>query len=166
MLARRLTTVLPAMSLAEAIATTRLHRVAGLTGARTTLVTTHPCRAPHNTISDVGLMPPLGSCHESLPLRVGAPQKRYACLVLKLELLTSLWPPLSTSPTPAAGSHRPCARNGPSVTPSQAGFRMTTIAHDYGDERVSATAEGREVIRAASTREVCPTENLKRQCEI
>jgi magnesium chelatase family protein len=36
-LARRLTTILPAMSLAEAIETTRIHRVAGLTGARTTL---------------------------------------------------------------------------------------------------------------------------------
>jgi predicted ATPase with chaperone activity len=32
MLARRLTTILPAMTLAEAIETTRMHRVAGLTG--------------------------------------------------------------------------------------------------------------------------------------
>ena len=31
MLARRLTTILPAMTLAEAIETTRIHRVAGLT---------------------------------------------------------------------------------------------------------------------------------------
>jgi magnesium chelatase family protein len=46
MLARRLTTILPAMTLAEALATTRLHRVAGLTGDRTTLVTTRPFRAP------------------------------------------------------------------------------------------------------------------------
>jgi magnesium chelatase family protein len=49
-LARRLTTILPAMTLAEAIETTRIHRVAGLTGARTALVTTRPCRAPHHTI--------------------------------------------------------------------------------------------------------------------
>src|SRR5918996_2834034 len=56
MLARRLTTILPAMALAEAIETTRFHRVAGLTGDRTTLVTTRPCRAPHHTISDVGLI--------------------------------------------------------------------------------------------------------------
>jgi magnesium chelatase family protein len=56
MLARRLTTILPAMSLADALETTRLHRVAGLTGARTALVTTHPCRVPHHTISDVGLI--------------------------------------------------------------------------------------------------------------
>jgi magnesium chelatase family protein len=56
MLARRLTTILPTMTLAEAIETTRIHRVAGLTGARTALVTTRPCRAPHHTLSDVGLI--------------------------------------------------------------------------------------------------------------
>ena len=56
MLARRLTTILPAMRLAEALETTRIHRVAGLTGARTALVTTRPCRAPHHTIADVGLI--------------------------------------------------------------------------------------------------------------
>jgi magnesium chelatase family protein len=56
MLARRLTTILPAMTLAEALETTRLHRVAGLTGERTALVTTRPCRAPHQTLSDAGLI--------------------------------------------------------------------------------------------------------------
>jgi magnesium chelatase family protein len=56
MLARRLTTILPMMTLAEAIETTRIHRVAGLTGARTTVVTTRPCRAPPQTISAVGLI--------------------------------------------------------------------------------------------------------------
>jgi magnesium chelatase family protein len=56
MLARRLTTILPAMTLAEAIETTRIHRVAGLTGGRTALVITRPCRAPHQTISDAGLI--------------------------------------------------------------------------------------------------------------
>jgi magnesium chelatase family protein len=44
------------MMLAEAIDTIRLPRVAGRTGARTALVTTRPCRAPHHTISDVGLI--------------------------------------------------------------------------------------------------------------
>jgi magnesium chelatase family protein len=56
MLARQLTTILPAMSLPEAIETTRIHSVAGLTGERTALVTTRPFRAPHHTISDVGLI--------------------------------------------------------------------------------------------------------------
>jgi hypothetical protein len=32
------------------------HRVAGRTGDHTALVTTRPCRAPHHTISDVGLI--------------------------------------------------------------------------------------------------------------
>jgi magnesium chelatase subunit ChlI-like protein len=44
------------MTLAEAIDTTRIHSVAGLTGRRTAVVTTRPFRAPHHTISDVGLI--------------------------------------------------------------------------------------------------------------
>jgi magnesium chelatase family protein len=40
----------------SALETTRIHRVAGRTGARTALVTTRPCRAPHHTIADVGLI--------------------------------------------------------------------------------------------------------------
>jgi predicted ATPase with chaperone activity len=56
MRARRLTTILPAMTLAEAIETTRIHRVAGLTGGCTGLVMSRPCRAPHHTISDVNVI--------------------------------------------------------------------------------------------------------------
>jgi magnesium chelatase family protein len=55
-MSRRLTTILPAMTLTEALDTTRIHRVAGRTGRRTTIVTTRPFRAPHHTISDVGLI--------------------------------------------------------------------------------------------------------------
>jgi magnesium chelatase family protein len=44
------------MPLAEALETTRIHRVASRTGGSTALVTTRPCRAPHHTISDVGLI--------------------------------------------------------------------------------------------------------------
>jgi 3-(3-hydroxy-phenyl)propionate hydroxylase len=51
----RLATILPAMTLAEAIETTRVHSVAGLTDGHTVLVTTRPFRAPPQTISDVGL---------------------------------------------------------------------------------------------------------------
>jgi magnesium chelatase family protein len=64
MLARRLTTILPAMTLAEALETARIHRVAGLTGGRTALVATRPCRAPHHTISNAGL---IGGGHVPLP---------------------------------------------------------------------------------------------------
>jgi hypothetical protein len=56
MLAHRLTTILPAMTLPEALETTRIHSVAGRTGDRTALVTTPPFRAPHHTLSDVGLI--------------------------------------------------------------------------------------------------------------
>jgi magnesium chelatase family protein len=44
------------LTLAEAVETTCIHSVAGLTGDRTALVTTSPCRAPHHTISDVRLI--------------------------------------------------------------------------------------------------------------
>jgi magnesium chelatase family protein len=52
------------MTLAEAIDTTRIHRVAGRTGDRTALVTTRPFRAPHYTISEVGL---IGRGHVPMP---------------------------------------------------------------------------------------------------
>jgi magnesium chelatase family protein len=42
MLARRLTTILPAMTLADALETTRLHRVAGRTGNCTAFMTVYP----------------------------------------------------------------------------------------------------------------------------
>jgi magnesium chelatase family protein len=42
------------MTLTEALDTPRLHRVAGRTGRRTACVTTRPCHAPHQTISDAG----------------------------------------------------------------------------------------------------------------
>jgi magnesium chelatase family protein len=55
-LAPRRTTILPDMTLAEAIETTRLNRVAGLTGDRTAVVTARPFRAPPHTIADVALI--------------------------------------------------------------------------------------------------------------
>jgi predicted ATPase with chaperone activity len=44
------------MPLAETLGTTRIYSVAGCTGKRTAVVTTRPFRAPHHTISDVGLI--------------------------------------------------------------------------------------------------------------
>jgi predicted ATPase with chaperone activity len=43
---------------------TRLHRVAGRTGARTALVITRPCRAPHHTGPDAGR---IGGGHGPMP---------------------------------------------------------------------------------------------------
>jgi Magnesium chelatase, subunit ChlI len=56
MLARRLATTLPNLTLAEAINTPRIPRVAGRTGRCTAVVTTRPCRAPHQTMADGGLI--------------------------------------------------------------------------------------------------------------
>lgn len=55
MLAKRLPTVLPALTLAEAIETTRVHSVMGLMDGQA-LVATRPFRSPHHTISDAGLI--------------------------------------------------------------------------------------------------------------
>jgi magnesium chelatase family protein len=57
-------TILLAMTLAEAMETTRIHRVIVLTSALTARVTTRPCRAPHHTISDAGL---IGGGHVPMP---------------------------------------------------------------------------------------------------
>jgi len=56
MLARRIPSILPPMSFDEAIETTKLFSVSGLLDAGEALVTRRPFRAPHHTISDVGLI--------------------------------------------------------------------------------------------------------------
>ncbi len=56
MLAKRLVTILPAMTEAEAIETTKIHSVAGLVDGKTSFLATRPFRSPHHTISDVGLL--------------------------------------------------------------------------------------------------------------
>jgi len=56
MLAKRIPTILPPMSLDEAIETTRIHSVAGVLDDARGLVGTRPFRAPHHTISDAGLI--------------------------------------------------------------------------------------------------------------
>ncbi|MFQ5893922.1 MAG: YifB family Mg chelatase-like AAA ATPase, partial [Nitrospinota bacterium] len=56
MLAKRLPTILPAMSLEEAIETTKVHSVAGLTRGNGALAAERPFRSPHHTISDAGLI--------------------------------------------------------------------------------------------------------------
>ena len=56
MLARRLPTILPDMTLPEALETTKIHSVAGLMPEEVPLVATRPFRAPHHTISDAGLI--------------------------------------------------------------------------------------------------------------
>ena len=56
MLARRIPTILPPMSFAEAIETTKILSVVGKLDRKNPLVTRRPFRAPHHTISDAGLI--------------------------------------------------------------------------------------------------------------
>lgn len=56
MLARRLPTILPPLTIHEALETTKIHSVAGLLKQNRGLLTTRPFRSPHHTISDVALV--------------------------------------------------------------------------------------------------------------
>lgn len=56
MLAKRLPSILPPLTLDEALETTKIHSVAGKMSSGASLVTTRPFRAPHHTISDAGLV--------------------------------------------------------------------------------------------------------------
>lgn len=56
MLAKRLPSILPPLSMHEALETTKIHSVAGKLGQASSLLTTRPYRAPHHTISDVALV--------------------------------------------------------------------------------------------------------------
>jgi magnesium chelatase family protein len=96
------------MSLAEALETTRLHRVAGRTGARTAFVTTSPCRAPHHTFSAVGL---LGGGHVPMPGEGSRAHHRALLLDARPEfrrhVLEVLRQPLEESLTRISSPERP-----------------------------------------------------------
>src|SRR6187401_511894 len=56
MLAKRLPTILPPLTLHEALETTKIHSVAGKLPENSSLMTVRPFRSPHHTISDVALV--------------------------------------------------------------------------------------------------------------
>ncbi|MHC1702556.1 MAG: YifB family Mg chelatase-like AAA ATPase [Tenuifilaceae bacterium] len=56
MLAKRLPTIIPPLTLREALETTKIHSVAGKIDRETSLMTRRPFRSPHHTISDVALV--------------------------------------------------------------------------------------------------------------
>ena len=56
MLSKRIPTILPDMSLDEAIETTKIHSIMGLLRSDTSLIATRPFRSPHHTVSDAGLI--------------------------------------------------------------------------------------------------------------
>lgn len=56
MLAKRLPSILPPLTLQEALETTKIHSVAGKLPANTTIISRRPFRSPHHTISDAALV--------------------------------------------------------------------------------------------------------------
>lgn len=56
MMAKRLPSIMPPLTLAEALETTKIHSVAGKLGRGSMLMTSRPFRAPHHTISPVALV--------------------------------------------------------------------------------------------------------------
>lgn len=56
MLAKRIPSILPPLTLHEALETTKIHSVAGKLQTNTSLMTSRPFRSPHHTISDVALV--------------------------------------------------------------------------------------------------------------
>lgn len=56
MLAKRIATIMPAMTEEEAVETTKIHSISGLLDTRHSFITRRPFRSPHHTISDAGLL--------------------------------------------------------------------------------------------------------------
>lgn len=56
MLAKRIPTILPPLSIEEALETTKIHSVAGILPNNVSLITERPFRNPHHTVSDVALV--------------------------------------------------------------------------------------------------------------
>ena len=56
MLAKRLSSIMPPLTLIEALETTKIHSVAGKLGTASSLIARRPFRSPHHTISDVALV--------------------------------------------------------------------------------------------------------------
>ena len=56
MMAKRLPSILPQLTLAESLETTQIHSIAGKLGSDVSLITQRPFRSPHHTISDVALI--------------------------------------------------------------------------------------------------------------
>lgn len=56
MLAKRLPSILPPLTIDEALETTKIHSIAGFLGSDTPLILTRPFRSPHHTASDVAIV--------------------------------------------------------------------------------------------------------------
>ncbi len=69
MLARRLATILPPLTLDEALETTKIHSIVGLLQPGQALVTQRPFRSPHHTASDA-FLPPDAKIKETAELQL------------------------------------------------------------------------------------------------
>jgi magnesium chelatase family protein len=112
MLTNRLTTVWPKVTLSsQALDTTHIHSVAGLTGARTAVVTKRPFCAPHHTILDVGL---IGGGHVPMPGEVSLAHNGVLFLdelpEFRRHVLEVLRQPLEDGPTQIQSPARPRPR--------------------------------------------------------
>lgn len=56
MIAKRLPSIPPELSVEESVETTKIHSIAGLVNARQSLIATRPFRSPHHTISNIALV--------------------------------------------------------------------------------------------------------------
>jgi hypothetical protein len=150
MLARRLSAVLPSMTLAETLETTRIHRVAGRIGDRTAVVTTWPCRAPLQTIADIGL---IGGRQVPTPGEGSRAHHGVLCLEARPEfrrhVLEALRQPLedgvTKSPPPGRHGSGPVGRAGGSGT-IQEDVRVGVIAWS-GEPGCTRLSEGGRLMR-------------------
>ena len=70
MMAKRLPSILPPLTLAESLETTQIHSVAGILKQGSSLITQRPFRSPHHTISEVALV---GGGSNPMPTPAGVP---------------------------------------------------------------------------------------------
>ena len=127
------------MTLAEALATTCIHSVAGLTGDRTTLVTSRPFRARHHTISHVGLS---GEGHVPMPGEVAMTHN---------DVLSRM-----NYPSSPAMSSRSCANRSRRIS------QAYTLLHVVDPAALAAFAALLEVCGKAGPRVFAPGEGLSR----
>jgi Magnesium chelatase, subunit ChlI len=153
MLARRLATILPATRLAEALETTRIHSVAGLTGGRTAFVTMRPFRAPHHTISDVGV---IGGGQLSTPGDVSRAHHGVLCLdelpEFRRHVLEALRQPLEqrvTSRQSRRPPSPPCSTRPGGVHTDGYG-RVRALLESHHDMRHAGIGAQREAHQCAS----------------
>lgn len=105
MMAKRLPSILPPLSLAESLETTQIHSVAGKLSRDTSLITQRPFRSPHHTISQVALTG--GGLNPQPGRDFARPQRRVVC-----RRTTGIQPQRPRSNAPALGRPQDNHRQG------------------------------------------------------